>query len=79
LRRITTKGREAPKNATGIIKNFLQDCQNMINLDNYTPNEIINMDETSIYLDFPSNYYFTVKGDKIVSVKLQGMKDQEFQ
>jgi hypothetical protein len=71
LRRIATKGREAPKNATGIIKKLLQDCQNMINLDNYTPNEI-NMDETSMYLDLPSNYTFTVKGVKKVKCTTTG-------
>ena len=72
LRRITTKGREAPKNATLIIKNFFKQCQQLVNIENYKPEEIINMDETSIYLDFPSNYTFSEKGAKKVKCTTTG-------
>ena len=34
--------------------------------DGYTNDQIINMDETSIYLDFPSNYTNERKGAKRV-------------
>lgn len=36
--------------------------------DKFNPENIINMDETSVYLDFPSNYTFELKGAKKVSV-----------
>ena len=61
LRHITTKGRAAPKNATASIKNFFKQCQQMVNVENYAPNEIINMDETLIYLDFPCNFHLPLK------------------
>ena len=72
IRRITTKGREAPKMAIPIIRKFFKDCQNMMNIEKYTPAEIINMDETSIYLDFPSNFTYDIKGSKRVSCTTTG-------
>lgn len=44
----------------------------MVNIENYKPEEIINMDETSIYLDFPSNYTFSEKGAKKVKCTTTG-------
>ena len=58
--------------ALPIIRKFFKDCQNMINIEKYTPAEIINMDETSIYLDFPSNYTYDIKGSKRVSCTTTG-------
>ena len=37
LRRITTKGGETPKNEIPTIRQFFKDCQNMINIENFTP------------------------------------------
>ncbi|CAF1058245.1 unnamed protein product [Brachionus calyciflorus] len=66
IRRITTTGRDLPKNALDIIKNFFGDCQKITNRPNYIAERILNMDETTIYLDQPSNYTFSQKGAKRV-------------
>ena len=62
LRRITTTGRDLPKDFLETINQFLQDCAlNFIDDDEFDLNALINMDETSIYLDKPSNYSFAKK------------------
>ena len=69
-RRITTTGRDLPGNSVEIILNFLTEMQKFfieppdINLDS-----IVNMDETCIYLDFPSNYTFEKKVSIEISTK----------
>ena len=72
LRRITTKGREPPKDAVSTIKKFFSTCQNIVNTTSFDERTIINMDETSIYLDFPSNYTFEKKGSKRVPATTTG-------
>ena len=62
LRRITTTGRDLPKDFLETINQFHQDCAlNSIDDDEFDLNALINMDETSIYLDKPSNYSFAKK------------------
>ena len=62
LRRITTTGRDLPKDFLETINQFHQDCAlNFIDDDEFDLNALINMDETSIYLDKPSNYSFAKK------------------
>jgi transposase-like protein len=51
LRRITTKGRSPPKNTKQTIQSFISDCASIHNIER---SKIFNMDETSIYLDYPS-------------------------
>ncbi len=72
LRRITTKGRELPKNTLTIIRQFFEECQNIIIKPNLTNEFIINMDETSIYLDFPTNYTYDSRGCKRVPARTTG-------
>jgi hypothetical protein len=56
LRRITTKGRQPPNDLRNIVQNFITDAaSNLYGIDRKT---IFNMDETAIYLDFPSNLAF---------------------
>ncbi|CAF1149533.1 unnamed protein product, partial [Brachionus calyciflorus] len=64
LRRITTSGRDLPYNTIEIVRIFFTECQILVNSPDFEPGFILNMDETSIYLDFPSNYTFEEKGTK---------------
>jgi transposase-like protein len=72
LRRVTSTGREPLKNSITLIKNFFKECVNYVTVQNYNTNSIINMDETSIYLDFPSNYTYELKGTKKVNAVTTG-------
>ena len=65
LRRVTTSGRDLPANSQSIIDSFFKECQKLV-VDGYSNDEILNMDETSIYLDFPTNCAYTNKGEKKV-------------
>ena len=51
-RRVSSSGRDLPKNCQEIINNFLKGCQKFNQLDEKV---IYNMDEASIYLDSPGN------------------------
>jgi hypothetical protein len=72
IRRITTTGRDFPKDAIKSIKTFFSECQQMVNHNSFNSNQLINMDETSIYLDYPSNYTISVKGAKRVQAVTAG-------
>ncbi|CAF0945799.1 unnamed protein product [Brachionus calyciflorus] len=72
LRRITTSGRELPKNSISIIKNFFADCQKITNEPDFRPEKLINVDEKSIYLDFPTNSTYDCKGAKRVKATTCG-------
>jgi hypothetical protein len=71
LRKVTTSGRELPANSPNVIKSFFKTCDKLIE-DGYTNNEIINMDVTSIYLDFPSSYTYERRGAKRVKCVTTG-------
>lgn len=58
LRRITTSGRELSKDAPKIINDFLDHCTKF-QVEGFDRRCLINMDETSIYLDSPSNKILT--------------------
>jgi hypothetical protein len=51
LRRITSVGAAKPKNLGQTVNNFIVDCES--NFSGVSRNEIFNMDETAVYLDFP--------------------------
>ncbi|CAF0942461.1 unnamed protein product [Brachionus calyciflorus] len=70
--RITTGGPDLPQNTIGTIKQFFNDCQNLVNKSGFKPSNIVNMDETTIYLDFPSNYTYALKGSKRVKATTSG-------
>ncbi|CAF1107941.1 unnamed protein product [Brachionus calyciflorus] len=72
VRRITTSGRDLPSNTITIIKNFFNTYQNIVNKSNFSKEKVINMDETCIYLDFPSNYTYASKGSKRVKAQKTG-------
>ena len=47
LRRVTTSGRELPKNVGSIIDNFLETSQSIFMIPNFDLSNLANMDETS--------------------------------
>ena len=53
VRRITTSGRDLPKNSDKLVQDFLNECKQKFQLDNFNLDAVLNMDETSIYLDAP--------------------------
>ena len=57
LRRVNTSGRALPQNSMSIKDDFMLLCYNHINLNKVSLSEIINIDETSVYLDSPSNLF----------------------
>ncbi len=66
LRRITTTGRELPSTTIEIIKKFFSDWQKITNSFEFSRDKIVNMDETAIYLDNPTNYTFDRIGTRRV-------------
>ncbi|RNA33693.1 pogo transposable element with KRAB domain-like [Brachionus plicatilis] len=64
LRKITTSGRDLPNNRIEIVRIFFSECQILLHSPDFEPGIILNMDETSIYLDFPSHFTFEEKGTK---------------
>ncbi len=57
LRRITTTGRDLPSDFLETIVQFHKDCEIIvIDDDEFYANALINMDETIVYVDKPSNY-----------------------
>jgi hypothetical protein len=55
-RKVTTTGRDLPANATDNCRNFLRECS-QYRVPNFDLNTLINMDETSIYIDSSSKLY----------------------
>lgn len=59
-RRITTSGRALPVNSRDTIRMFLEQC-GRFRVNNFDRRILLNMDETSIYLDDSSLFKFTSK------------------
>lgn len=57
LRRITSTGRCLPDNVYSITQNHLNYCKKLST--KYSQSEILNMDETNIQVDHPSEYIFS--------------------
>ncbi|RNA23859.1 Pogo transposable element with [Brachionus plicatilis] len=72
MRRKTSSGRDLPKNAINVIKGFFSEFQSFTSKFNFVRKSVFNMDETSIYLDYPSNYTYSVKGSKHVTAITTG-------
>ena len=72
LRRVTTAGRELPKNTKASIAIFFGKCILSVNQENFDLGSIGNMDESSIYIDCPSACTYTFKGSKRVKVDTHG-------
>ena len=62
LRRITTTGRELPENCIETILSFISQMEKLFGSEeDVNFDSIINMDETCIYIDMPSNYTYEQK------------------
>lgn len=72
LRRITTSGRDLPRNSITAIREFINDYQLLRGMPNYERRIVINGDETAIYLDAPSNYTYEVTGTRRVKANTCG-------
>ena len=71
-RRVTTTGRELPSNTGPTLRNFFNDCNNIFRKVYFNRDKIFNMDETSIYLDYPSNYTYDKRGTRRVKANTAG-------
>ena len=72
MRRISTTGRDLPKNTFEILNEFVKDCSVSFQMQQLDRSKFINMDETSIYLDFPSSYTYEEKGARRVKATTAG-------
>jgi hypothetical protein len=62
LRRITTTGRELPDNCIETILSFISEMEKLFGpQEDVNFDSLINMDETCIYIDMPSNYKYEQK------------------
>ena len=66
LRRITAKGRDLPKNFRALSLEYFSRNNSIFKKANYDRNLLMNMDETSVYVDFPSAYTYEECGVKRV-------------
>ena len=69
FRRVSTHGRDLPKNVNEIIDTFLSSCSKFIPIDR---DHICNMDETTIYLDSPARTTYNSIGEKRVPAVTSG-------
>ena len=58
LRRITAKDRDLPKNIRSISLEWFATCNELFKKALFNRRLLMNMDKTSIYIDFPSNYTY---------------------
>ncbi|CAF1093596.1 unnamed protein product [Brachionus calyciflorus] len=72
LRRVSTSGRDLPNNVLEQIENFFEKISEVIETHQYSKSQILNMDETAIYLDAPSNYTYSPIGVKRVKATTSG-------
>ncbi|CAF1042361.1 unnamed protein product [Brachionus calyciflorus] len=70
LRRITSKGRSLPQNSIETINQFISKCAD--ETSGVNKDEIYSMDETTIYLDSPSNYTYETRGANRINAKTAG-------
>ncbi len=72
LRRITTTGRELPDNCIETIFSFISEMEKFFGSEeDFNFDSLINMDETCIYIDMPSNYTYEQKvifSDEIILI-----------
>ena len=71
-RRVTTTGRELPADALNSIRKFFKTSREAFEAAGSRRSQVLNMDETSIYLDYPPNYTYENKGRKQVPIDTAG-------
>jgi hypothetical protein len=73
VRRITTSGRDLPKDAGVQANTFLDQCHEFVRSD-FDRDTLLNGDETSIYLDPPTRQTYAEKGSKRVEAITTGQQ-----
>ena len=63
-------GRELPKECINSLEEWLDECEKLFTGIDLA--KIVNMDETSIYLDFPGKYSYAKKGSRRVKATTTG-------
>ncbi|CAF0867105.1 unnamed protein product [Brachionus calyciflorus] len=72
LRRVSTNGRDLPNNVLNHITSFFENISESICSAQFSDAQILNMDESAIYLDAPSNYTYSPIGAKRVKANTSG-------
>ncbi|RNA05625.1 Pogo transposable element with [Brachionus plicatilis] len=72
LRRVSSCGRELPKDCLNIMFKFYSDLTKIIQDNSCKKGQILNIDESCQYLDAPSQYTYAVKGAKRTVVYTTG-------
>ena len=63
-------GRELPKDCINSLEEWLDECEKLFTGIDLA--KIVNMDETSIFLDFPGKYSYAKKGSRRVKATTTG-------
>ena len=74
-RKATHIGQSIPNDANNLCFKFLKEIIDKRKFNNYALSDIINLDETPIFLDSPSLLTLTKKGDKNVTLKTYGKEN----
>jgi hypothetical protein len=73
IRRITTSGRELPRDAPIKINEYLGDCEPYMQMD-FDRDSLLNADETSIYIDPPTRQSVALIGSRRVDAVTTGQQ-----
>ena len=76
IRRRTTTGQTMPKDGLTKIANFVEFCEKQRNILGFSLGNIVNMDETPIWADMPSEITVDQCGLKTVPIKSTGHENQ---
>jgi hypothetical protein len=68
VRRISSSGRELPKNCCNIVYNYLKSVNQTIKNKRYTPDEVIYFDEISMCANMLQNHSYDISGKAKISV-----------
>ena len=72
MRRITTSGRDLPKDCAEIVNSFLKECEHDYMQHDFDRDGLVNSDETSIYLDPPTTRTYSEIGSRRVEARTTG-------
>ena len=72
-RRITTSGRPLPSDAIDVIEEHLENVNVLIEKYNFSPEQVLGMDESSHYMDEPGSYTYDSTNSQRVEVATTGM------
>jgi hypothetical protein len=73
IRRVTTSGRELPRDAGATVEAFLRDCEEFMEMD-FDLDTLLNGDETSIYIDPPTRRTYDHIGARKVEAVTTGQQ-----